>query len=77
VNEAAPQQAAPASKHWTGNAAWHILAWVFAIFCAPVTVACIVIGIIRAAKGHGHDLWISSVCAFVFGVAVSLAIRLM
>lgn len=68
--------ATPMGKHWTDSAAWYVLPWVFTVFCAPVGVACIVIGIIRAAQGRGHGVWINGVCAFAVSVVISIAIRM-
>lgn len=65
---------AVATKSWMDSAWWHVLGWVAILGCSLITLVMLGIGIAKAVKGRGHDLWISMAVAFVVGVVLHIAV---
>lgn len=65
---------AVATKSWMDSAWWHVLGWVAILGCSLITLVMLSIGIAKAVKGRGHDLWISMVAALVVAVLIRIAI---
>lgn len=63
-----------ATKSWMDSWTLHLLGWVGILGCSIITLALLVVGIVKAAKGRGHDLWISMACAMVVGIALAVAL---
>lgn len=61
---------------WMDSAWWHVLGWVAILGCSLITLVMLGIGIAKAVKGRGHDLWISMAVAFVVGVVLHIAVRM-
>ena len=66
---------AVATKSWMDSWVWHVLGWVAILGCSLITLVLLVVGIVKAAKGRGHDLWISMAVAFALGVLLHIALR--
>jgi hypothetical protein len=61
-------------KSWMDSWVWHVAGWVAILGPTIFTLAFLVIGIVKAAKGRGHDLWMSMAAAFAVAVAIRVAI---